>query len=100
MHDCCLRDGAVHHQCVALPIPTRCLRVTDAPGLGLLPLDTVFNPFKNVTRIHHGQTSQHPVMALAGDVARKVMPTQGCQNAQGKVLCCNGHDLVKPRKRS
>jgi hypothetical protein len=95
MHDCCLRDDAVHHQSVARPIPTRCLRVTDAPGLGLLSLDTVFDPLQSVTRIHHGQTSQHPTMVKAGDVTFEVMPAQRWQNVLGKVLCCYLHGLFE-----
>ena len=76
----------------------------NAPGLGLLPLVTVFEADKTVryTRtcfvadslctaapspwgalagvcvsgyeIHHGQTQQHPTMAARGDVAREVLP--------------------------
>jgi adenosylcobyric acid synthase len=76
----------------------------NAPGLGLLPLVTVFEPVKTVQRtqtcfsvdmanvaasapwaalagvavsgyeIHHGRTAQHPAMAKAGDVARVVLP--------------------------
>ncbi len=70
----------------------------NAPGLGLLPLVTAFEPAKTVqhTRatfapvagpwaalsgltvhgyeIHHGQTAQHPAMAAKGDVARELMP--------------------------
>jgi adenosylcobyric acid synthase len=91
----------------------------NAPGLGLLPLVTVFDPLKTVTRtqatfsdvrgpwqalsgvaakgyeIHHGQTAQHPAMALAGDVAREVMPGLGWQNAAGNVLGCYLHGLFE-----
>ena len=91
----------------------------NAPGLGLLPLVTVFDPLKTVTRtqatfsevsgpwqvlsgvvatgyeIHHGQTAQHPAMALAGYVAREVMPDLGWQNAAGNVLGCYLHGLFE-----
>jgi adenosylcobyric acid synthase len=84
-----------------------------------LPLVTVFDPIKTVTRtqaifsevtgpwkalsglvatgyeIHHGQTAQHPAMALAGDVAREVMPGLGWQNAAGNVLGCYLHGLFE-----
>jgi adenosylcobyric acid synthase len=76
----------------------------NAPGLGLLPLVTVFAPDKTVRHtqatftadmaagapgsawaalagvpvvgyeIHHGQTQQHTAMARAGDVAHTVLP--------------------------
>jgi adenosylcobyric acid synthase len=70
----------------------------NAPGLGLLPLVTAFEPAKTVQRthtrfgslagpwaalsglevqgyeIHHGQTVQHPAMRDAGDVAQPVLP--------------------------
>lgn len=73
----------------------------NAPGLGLLPLVTVFDADKTVLRteaqfgelagpwaalsgatvqgyeIHHGQTAQHPAMAAAGDVARAVLTGGG-----------------------
>jgi len=83
----------------------------NAPGLGLLPLVTVFEADKTVQRrtacfndvagpwsalsgvkvqgyeIHHGQTAQHPAMAAAGDVARALMPDGlAWQNAAGNVL--------------
>ena len=69
----------------------------NAPGLGLLPLVTLFERDKTVRRtpagfgplagawaalsgvavsgyeIHHGQTAQHPAMAAAGDIARVVL---------------------------
>ena len=91
----------------------------NAPGLGLLPLVTVFDPLKTVTRtqaifdhvvgswralsgiavkgyeIHHGQTTQHPAMALAGDMAREVIPGLGWQNAAGNVLGCYLHGLFE-----
>jgi len=46
--------------------------------------------------IHHGQTSQHPAMAQAGDVARAVLPDgQGWQNAAGNVLGIYLHGLLE-----
>jgi adenosylcobyric acid synthase len=84
----------------------------NAPGLGLLPLVTVFEADKTVrhTRthfapdmaapwaalsglpvagyeIHHGQTAQHPAMARSGDIARPVLASGlGWQNRSGNVL--------------
>ncbi len=82
----------------------------NAPGLGLLPLVTSFEPAKVVRHtsarfgalagpwaalsgvevrgyeIHHGQTAQHPAMAAKGDVAREVLPGLAWQNAAGNVL--------------
>ena len=46
--------------------------------------------------IHHGQTSQHPAMAKAGDIARAVMPDGlAWQNAQGNVLGLYLHGLFE-----
>ena len=92
----------------------------NAPGLGLLPLVTAFDPQKTVrhtqTRftalaglwaalssvkaagyeIHHGQTAQHPAMAAKGDVARAVLPDGlGWQNAAGNVLGVYLHGLFE-----
>ena len=92
----------------------------NAPGLGLLPLVTVFEPDKTVRRrearfttlagqwaalsgtevngyeIHHGQTTQHPAMAAAGDIARAVMPEDiAWQNAAGNVLGLYLHGLFE-----
>jgi adenosylcobyric acid synthase len=91
----------------------------NAPGLGLLPLVTVFDADKTVRRttttfgeltgpwaalsgvvvsgyeIHHGQTAQHPAMAALGDLAREVMPGLGWQNAAGNVLGCYLHGLFE-----
>jgi adenosylcobyric acid synthase len=93
----------------------------NAPGLGLLPLVTVFEADKTVqhtqTRfgpmlagpwaalagvavagyeIHHGQTAQHPAMAQAGDVAHAVLPDGlGWQNATGHVLGLYLHGLFE-----
>ena len=96
----------------------------NAPGLGLLPLVTVFEADKTVqhtqTRfaevmqaplspwaslagvqvagyeIHHGQTAQHPAMAQAGDVARVALPGGlGWQNGPGNVLGLYLHGLFE-----
>jgi adenosylcobyric acid synthase len=92
----------------------------NAPGLGLLPLVTVFDEDKTVqhTRaqfddvsglwaalsgthvqgyeIHHGQTAQHPAMAAAGNVAQAVLPGGlGWQNTAGNVLGCYLHGLFE-----
>lgn len=93
----------------------------NAPGLGLLPLVTVFAQDKTVrhtsTRfvpdmdgrwaaladttvagyeIHHGQTQQHVAMAAAGDVARAVLPDGlGWCNVQGNVLGVYLHGMFE-----
>ncbi len=95
----------------------------NAPGLGLLPLVTVFASDKTVKQtcacfndqmsdaspwaklanvqaqgyeIHHGQTAQHPAMAQSGDVARAVMPDSlAWQNARGNVLGVYLHGLFE-----
>jgi len=92
----------------------------NAPGLGLLPLVTVFERDKTVQRrsaafgqlhgpwaalsnvpvqgyeIHHGQTAQHPALAAAGDVAQPVLADGlGWCNAQGNVLGCYLHGLFE-----
>ena len=91
----------------------------NGPGLGLLPLVTVFEPAKTVQRtsaafgqltgawaplsgvaacgyeIHHGQTAQHPAMAAKGDVAREVMPGIAWQNPAGNVLGVYLHGLFE-----
>jgi adenosylcobyric acid synthase len=88
----------------------------NAPGLGLLPLVTVFEAQKTVRKtcaaftrmhglwsgvmvsgyeIHHGQTTQHPAMAANGDVAHEVMPGLGWQNNAGNVLGCYVHGLLE-----
>lgn len=93
----------------------------NAPGLGLLPLVTVFDLDKTVRHthtafgavqagpwaalagvqvagyeIHHGQTAQHPAMAKAGDVARAVLSDGlGWQNAAGNVLGLYLHGLFE-----
>jgi adenosylcobyric acid synthase len=88
----------------------------NAPGLGLLPLVTLFEPEKTVQRtratfepivgpwsalsgvdvagyeIHHGQTSQHPAMARG----RAVMPDSlAWINEQGNVLGVYLHGLFE-----
>ena len=91
----------------------------NAPGLGLLPLVTAFDPQKTVRHtqarfsalagrwsalsevetagyeIHHGQTAQHPAMAAKGDVAREVIPGLAWQNAAGNVLGVYLHGLFE-----
>jgi adenosylcobyric acid synthase len=91
----------------------------NAPGLGLLPLVTAFEPAKTVQRtramfgpvagvwapltevavsgyeIHHGQTAQHPAMAAAGNVARELVPGLAWQNAAGNVLGLYLHGLFE-----
>ena len=92
----------------------------NGPGLGLLPVVTVFEESKTVqyrhTRfmaltgvwaalssiavsgyeIHHGQTAPHSAMAAAGDVAVAVMPDElGWQNRAGNVLGVYLHGLFE-----
>ena len=92
----------------------------NGPGLGLLPLVTLFEPAKTVRHtavrfaeltagpwaalsgvqvsgyeIHHGQTAQHPAMAAKGDVAREVMPGIAWQNPAGNVLGVYLHGLFE-----
>jgi adenosylcobyric acid synthase len=91
----------------------------NAPGLGLLPLVTAFEPAKTVQRtratfgpvagvwsalsgvvisgyeIHHGQTALHPAMAAAGHVARELIPGLAWQNAAGNVLGLYLHGLFE-----
>ena len=92
----------------------------NAPGLGLLPLVTVFAPDKTVRQreaafaplvgdwaalsgvavrgyeIHHGQTAAHSAMAAAGDRARAAMPDGlAWQNERGNVLGLYLHGLFE-----
>jgi len=97
----------------------------NAPGLGLLPLVTVFAADKTVRRsqtcfvtdmagdrarpwaalagvpvsgyeIHQGQTAQHAGLARTGDVAQAVLPDGlGWQNAAGNVLGVYLHGLFE-----
>ena len=97
----------------------------NAPGLGLLPLVTVFETDKTVRHtqasfsealasctaspfaplagvsvtgyeIHHGQTQQHAGMAQAGVVAQAALPNGlGWHNAQGNVLGVYVHGLFE-----
>ena len=92
----------------------------NAPGLGLLPVVTVFEEAKTVQQrqatfgevagawsalsavdvqgyeIHHGQTAQHPAMAATGDIAVAVLP-QGLawQNPAGNVLGIYLHGMFE-----
>jgi adenosylcobyric acid synthase len=96
----------------------------NAPGLGLLPLVTVFERDKTVRRreavflgdvpgpwaalsgvalqgyeIHHGQTALHPALAAAGELAHPVLPDGlGWRNAAGNVLGCYLHGLFEDAK--
>ena len=92
----------------------------NGPGLGLLPLVTLFEPAKTLRQtqarfgelaagpwanlsgvqvsgyeIHHGQTAQHPAMAKAGDVVREVIPGLAWQNGSGNVLGLYLHGLFE-----
>ena len=92
----------------------------NAPGLGLLPLVTVFAADKTVLcthaaftalrgvwaplsglsvagyEIHHGQTQQHPAMAAAGAIAHVVAQAGlAWQNAAGNVLGLYLHGLFE-----
>jgi adenosylcobyric acid synthase len=122
------RGGAVLGICGGLQMLGEALIDThgidgNAPGLGLLPLVTVFDLDKTVRHtqtkfelavagstawaalagvpvsgyeIHHGQTAQHPAMAAAGDVARAVLPDGlGWCNAAGHVMGVYLHGLFE-----
>lgn len=96
----------------------------NAPGLGLLPLVTVFAPDKTVRHttatflpssahasgawaclagvsvsgyeIHHGQTAQHSAMAAKGDMAHAVLPDGlGWCNGAGNVLGLYLHGMFE-----
>jgi adenosylcobyric acid synthase len=123
------RGGAVLGICGGLQMLGEALIDThgidgNAPGLGLLPLVTVFAQHKTVRHtsatfaplktsasrawaalggvlvsgyeIHHGQTAQHPAMAAGGDVAQAVLPDSlGWCNAAGNVLGVYLHGLFE-----
>ena len=118
------RGGAVLGLCGGLQMLGEALIDThgidgNAPGLGLLPLVTAFAPDKTVQRttarfgampgvwqglqgvevtgyeIHHGQTAQHPAMAVKGDLAHEAMPGLAWTNAAGNVLGCYLHGLFE-----
>ena len=92
----------------------------NAPGLGLLPLVTVFDTDKTVVQgehqlgelrgawsslshlpvagyeIHHGQTRLHAGMVQAGITAQEVLtPGLAWQNQTGEVLGCYVHGLFE-----
>jgi adenosylcobyric acid synthase len=92
----------------------------NGPGLGLLPLVTLFEPEKTVRHrqatfgtltgkwaalssvamrgyeIHHGQTAEHPAMAAAGDRAIPVMADDlAWQNGAGNVLGLYLHGMFE-----
>jgi adenosylcobyric acid synthase len=91
----------------------------NAPGLGLLPLVTLFEPEKALRpvnlrwgplhgpwaawsgqvvqgyEIHHGQTAPHPAMAAAGDLAHEVLPGLAWQGRGGQVLGTYLHGLFE-----
>ena len=122
------QGGAVLGLCGGLQVLGEALIDThgidgNAPGLGLLPLVTVFDADKTVCHtsatfgdvsgswaalsgvsasgyeIHHGRTpelvAQHPAMAAKGDIAREVIPGLAWQNAAGNVLGCYLHGLFE-----
>ncbi|MBG6075006.1 cobyric acid synthase [Polaromonas sp. CG_9.11] len=95
----------------------------NGPGLGLLPVVTVFDENKTVRHrqtvfasvggpwaglsgvevqgyeIHHGQTAPHPAMAAAGDMASPVMPDGlAWQNGAGNVLGLYLHGLFEDQR--
>jgi adenosylcobyric acid synthase len=115
------RGGAVLGVCGGLQMLGEALIDThgidgNAPGLGLLPLVTVFEPAKTVKKtrarfasvagawaalsgvtaqgyeIHHGRTSQHPAMPSARAVLADGL---GWQNEQGNVLGVYVHGLFE-----
>ncbi len=92
----------------------------NGPGLGLLPVVTLFEENKTVQHrqtcfsalsgpwsalsgvavqgyeIHHGQTAPHSAMAAAGDLARAVLPDGlAWQNGSGNVLGVYLHGLFE-----
>ncbi|MBA3593626.1 MAG: cobyric acid synthase [Polaromonas sp.] len=119
------RGGAVLGICGGLQMLGEALIDThgidgNGPGLGLLPVVTMFEPAKTVRHreagftavsgpwsalsgvmvrgyeIHHGQTAPHSAMAAAGDLAQAVLPEGlGWQNAAGNVLGVYLHGLFE-----
>ena len=92
----------------------------NGPGLGLLPVVTLFDETKTVRHrharfapvrgvwaalsgvdvqgyeIHHGQTAPHTAMAAAGDIAHPVMPDGlAWQNGAGNVLGLYLHGMFE-----
>lgn len=91
----------------------------NAPGLGLLPLVTVFEADKTVRRtevrigavqgpwqglagvtvagyeIHHGRTVPHPAMVARGQAVHEVVPGLAWQNGAGNVLGLYLHGLFE-----
>ena len=92
----------------------------NGPGLGLLPVVTLFDETKTVRHrharfapvhgvwaalsgvdvqgyeIHHGQTAPHTAMAAAGDIAHPVMPEGlAWQNGAGNVLGLYLHGMFE-----
>ena len=92
----------------------------NGPGLGLLPVVTLFDEIKTVRHrqasfapvrgvwaalsgvdvqgyeIHHGQTAPHTAMAAAGDIAHPVMPDGlAWQNGAGNVLGLYLHGMFE-----
>jgi adenosylcobyric acid synthase len=119
------RGGAVLGICGGLQMLGEALIDThgidgNGPGLGLLPLVTLFDEAKTVQHrqarfepmggpwsalsgvdvqgyeIHHGQTAQHAAMAVSGDIARAVMPDGlAWQNPAGNVLGLYLHGMFE-----
>ena len=98
----------------------------NAPGLGLLPLVTTFEPAKTVRRteatlgdcagthaspwsalggvtvagyeIHHGQTALHPAMQAAGQSAAEVLPGLAWMHPRGHILGLYLHGLFEDER--
>lgn len=118
------RGGAVLGICGGLQMLGEALVDThgvdgSAPGLGLLPLVTLFESQKTVRHakatfgnavglwsalagvtasgyeIHHGTTTLNPAMGAGGNAAREVLPGLGWQNLNGHVLGVYLHGLFE-----